>query len=59
MAELADALDLGSSVYDVQVQVPHSALSRKIKKLLTTEKNCCIISFVFKKNTEWACSSAG
>ena len=28
MAELADALDLGSSVYDVQVQVLSSALSQ-------------------------------
>ena len=28
MAELADALDLGSSVYDVQVQVLSSALNQ-------------------------------
>ncbi len=29
MAELADALDLGSSVYDVQVQVLSSAVEKK------------------------------
>ncbi len=29
MAELADALDLGSSVFDVRVQVPLSAVSFK------------------------------
>ena len=31
MAELADALVLGSSVYDVQVQVLLSALNNKIR----------------------------
>ena len=30
MAELADALDLGSSVFDVRVQVPLSAVSFKV-----------------------------
>jgi len=28
VAELADALDLGSSVYDVQVQVPEGLLTK-------------------------------
>lgn len=32
MAELADALDLGSSVPDVQVQVLLSAVNRKYRK---------------------------
>ena len=31
MAELADAPDLGSGVYDVQVQVLSSALKRKLR----------------------------
>ena len=30
MAELADALDLGSSVFDVRVQVPLSASDFKV-----------------------------
>ena len=43
MAELADALDLGSSVSDVQVQVLLSAYnenSRKIKRFLVKSIFC-------------------
>ena len=43
MAELADALDLGSSVYDVQVQVLLSALEA------TNVENTVFVAFLCNK----------
>ena len=58
VAELADALDLGSSVYDVQVQLLSSAVffcltkKIKIKKFLTIiTKHSKIYFVVSDKNT--------
>ena len=45
MAELADALVLGSSVYDVQVQVLLSALNNKNPNLFSTGERVRIFGF--------------
>ncbi len=45
MAELADALVLGSSVYDVQVQVLLSALNNKNPNLFSTGERVRIFDF--------------
>ena len=45
MAELADALVLGSSVYDVQVQVLLSALNNKNPNLFPTGERVRIFWF--------------
>ena len=42
MAELADALVLGSSVYDVQVQVLLSAFTELTLKRLFQRLFCCL-----------------
>lgn len=47
VAELADALDLGSSVHDVQVQVLSSALKRKLRNPRVC-KNTRIPEFLFR-----------
>ena len=46
MAELADALVLGSSVYDVQVQVLLSALNNKNPNLFSTGERVRIFGFL-------------
>ena len=45
MAELADALVLGSSVYDVQVQVLLSALNNKNPNLFSTGRGFGFLVF--------------
>ena len=47
VAELADAPDLGSGVYDVQVQVLSSALKRKLRNPRVC-KNTRIPEFLFR-----------
>ena len=50
MAELADALVLGSSVYDVQVQVLLSALNNKNPNLFSTGERVRIFGFLQQSN---------
>ena len=47
MAELADALDLGSSVSDVQVQVLSSALKKTIHDIFMISLFFCPFLFLF------------
>ena len=50
MAELADAPDLGSGVYDVQVQVLLSALNKPLDMLW----NGASRGYSFGKNKKWS-----
>ena len=50
MAELADALVLGSGVYDVQVQVLLSALNNKNPNLFSTGERVRIFGFLQQSN---------
>ena len=50
MAELADALVLGSSVYDVQVQVLLSALNNKNPNRFSTGERVRIFGFLQQSN---------
>ena len=50
MAELADALVLGSSVYDVQVQVLLSALNNKNPNLFSIGEGFGFFAFFGKQN---------
>lgn len=50
MAELADALVLGSSVYDVQVQVLLSALNNKNPNLFSIGERVRIFGFLQQSN---------
>ena len=50
MAELADALVLGSSVYDVQVQVLLSALNNKNPNRFSTGERARIFGFLQQSN---------
>ncbi len=51
MAELADALVLGSGVYDVQVQVLLSALNNKNPNLFSTGERVRIFGFLQQSKT--------
>ena len=54
MAELADALVLGSSVYDVQVQVLLSALNNKNPNLFSIGEGFGFFVFFGKQNESLA-----
>ena len=58
MAELADALVLGSSVYDVQVQVLLSALNNKNPNLFSTGERVRIFGFLQQSKMKIQMSAA-